>query len=666
MDRGTVRRLIGLRSILAVKLFLGCAGLAVVVSLTGNSLLFKGASDCAFQAQRDSLSQIAATAVVQIDPNLHSRIHSRADESTDGYRRLRASLVAVRKANPGIRNVYTMRKQPNGGWTFVVDSEENPKDMSHPGDPYDATECPRMDDGLEAPTADDKPTPDAWGIWLSGYAPIKDSNGRVDGMLGLDMSLAQLQTDGSLLRRRAILSTLVAIVLSLASALILTRKVLHPLKLFTAATESVRNGDLEVRVPDWNTRELEKFGSAFNLMVAGLKESRDRLVELSTREHLTGLVNHMHFHERLSVEMERAERYKHSVSLIIADLDRFKSINDTLGHQIGDSLLRQLASLMTKETRSIDIAARYGGDEFAIILPEVDSDGAMAFAERLRKTVESHDFYAVPSQEMLAEGFVPDGASVARITVTIGVASYPRDHSTRDGLIMAADIALCRAKHVARNSVCAYEQGADGTDSIDPQDLYDMLRNPDNAAVKSLAAAVDAKDRYTGGHSERVTHFALDLAQTLGADADQLDALKIAGLLHDLGKIGVPDAVLNKPGSLTQEERKVMQQHPALGGSIIGRAPQLDVIVPAVLFHHERWDGAGYPDGLSGEAIPLMARILAVADAFDAMTSDRPYRKAMPVESALIELRASSGKQFDPKIVDVFIAMVKMDMNKAA
>jgi len=220
---------------------------------------------------------------------------------------------------------------------------------------------------------------------------------------------------------------------------------------------------------------------------------------------------------------------------------------------------------------------------------------------------------------------------------------------------MAADLALCRAKHVARNSVCTYDATIGGEEHVDPHQLYQMLRDPNAAAIQSLAAAVDAKDRYTHGHSERVTAYALEIGEALQMSSEMRDALKVAGLLHDLGKIGVPDSILNKPGSLTQEEREALQRHPSIGGDILHQSPQLDLIIPAVLFHHERWDGAGYPDGLAGESIPLVARILAIADAFDAMTSDRPYRKAMSVEEALLELRANAGKQFDPALVEMFI-----------
>jgi HD-GYP domain-containing protein (c-di-GMP phosphodiesterase class II) len=191
-----------------------------------------------------------------------------------------------------------------------------------------------------------------------------------------------------------------------------------------------------------------------------------------------------------------------------------------------------------------------------------------------------------------------------------------------------------------------------------------MLRNPSDA--ESIAAALKMRHHFTGGHAERVTDYALMIGAALGINEETMDGLKVAGLLHDLGKIGVPDSILNKVGKLTDEERKTIEQHPSVAGNILNRTPQLGAIISAVIFHHERWDGQGYPNGLSGEAIPLIARILSVGDAFDAMTSDRPYRKAMSVGEALVELQANAGKQFDPSLVEVFLGVMSSTRRLAA
>jgi diguanylate cyclase (GGDEF)-like protein len=347
------------------------------------------------------------------------------------------------------------------------------------------------------------------------------------------------------------------------------------------------------------------------------------------------------------------------------DLDRFKTINDTMGHPIGDSILYQLSAVLQEHIRAIDAAGRCGGDEFAIMLPETDLETGQAVAERIRREVESHCFYAISLEQLKSPDFVPDERKIIHPTVTIGVASYPQDDQSASGLVMAADVALFRAKRLSRNRVCTYSAEPGENDSSDSNKLYKMLqqRNIGPSQIQSVLA--DAKSKYTRSHAESVTAYAMAIGKALGVDRDTLDGLKVAGLLHDLGKIGMPESILNKPGSLTREEQETVKLHPVIGGRILAGLLQNESVVPAIIGHHERWDGAGYPNGLAGENIPLMARILAVADAFDAMTSDRPYRKAMSTQDALIELSANAGKQFDPQIVDACINKSSVDASNA-
>jgi len=645
------------------KVFLVSAGLALGVSLCGSIVLYRGASRSLREEVRAHLRTVAATAALQVDPELHERIRNTSDEAGEPYRKLKAALKAVRDANSGIRYVYTMRKTNRSSkYQFVVDAEEDPANLSHVGDEYDTSRYPEMQKAFSGPAADTEPEEDKWGTWLSAYAPIRDSQGRAVAIIGLDMSINRLRQEEAMLRSAVVHQALVAFALAVALSLLITKALLRPLSSLTRAAQRIRNGDLDFQVDIHRSDELGQFVNAFNGMIAGLKDSRERMVEQATRDFLSGLFNHMHFQERLQTEIERAERYDRPLAVLVLDIDRFKLVNDTLGHQIGDSILRQLGALVSRTIRSMDIAARYGGDEFAVILPEADEETALAAAERVRADVEAYPFQAVRLDELPPGDLVPEGTRSVQVTVTIGLAVYPNHHRTRDGLIMAADIALCRAKHISRNSVWSYDPMLMGEEQLDPHELYQMLRDPNVAAIQSLAAAVDAKDAYTHGHSERVTDYALQIGQALGTGQELLDSLKVAGLLHDLGKIGVPDSILNKPGALTREEREAIEQHPSVGGKILRRAPQLDQIIPAVMFHHERWDGGGYPDGLRGDSIPLMARILAIADAFDAMTSDRPYRKAMTVEQAVLELRVNAGKQFDPDLVEVFLQNLASEM----
>jgi HD-GYP domain-containing protein (c-di-GMP phosphodiesterase class II) len=246
------------------------------------------------------------------------------------------------------------------------------------------------------------------------------------------------------------------------------------------------------------------------------------------------------------------------------------------------------------------------------------------------------------------------------------MAAYPAHHSTKDGVVMAADIALCQAQRSARNTVCVFDPGATINEGIDPYDLYQVLRDPSSAALQSLAAAIDARDKYTQGHSERVAHYAVAVAEAVADDPEMSSRAWVAGLVHDLGKLGIPDAILSKPARLTEEEHAIIRGHPSLGESILRRAHQLEQVIPAVLYHHERWDGAGYPHGLAGEGIPFIARILGVSDAFDAMTTDRPYRVALTLDQATSELRAGAGKQFDPSLVEPFIKSMSQEPSRRA
>ena len=354
-------------------------------------------------------------------------------------------------------------------------------------------------------------------------------------------------------------------------------------------------------------------------------------MRLALTDPLTGLGNHRSFHERLQRELDAAEHAGTSVGLCLFDLDDLKSINDTHGHPIGDSVLGQVASRL----RQGGEAFRLGGDEFAVLLPDHDERKATAVARSIVERIAA----------LRIEG-------IEEVTVSGGVATYPSHGVARDELIRLADSALYWAKEDGKNRVRAY-----AADSILRANLEQLADSPDRAAryraAESLAQAVDARDAYAGRHSQRVGEYAARIARRLGADEPTIELIRLGGSLHDLGKLAIPEELLRKPTALSDGERLVLERHPQIGYRML-ESLGVEVVAECVLHHHERWDGTGYPNKLAGEQIPLAARIVFVADAYDAMTAARGHGPPRTEEEALAELERCAGTQFDPRVVEAF------------
>jgi diguanylate cyclase (GGDEF)-like protein len=365
----------------------------------------------------------------------------------------------------------------------------------------------------------------------------------------------------------------------------------------------------------------------------------------ATTDELTALYNHRHFHERLDQEIARGSRFGNTFSIIMIDIDLFKSYNDIYGHLAGDQVLRRVGHYLSNSIRNIDMAFRYGGEEFAVILPEARLDDAFKVAERIRKTIESRS----SSRSM-------------PITVSLGVANWPNDGVMKEEIIGRADSALYKAKQMGRNRTCLSSEVVKmGTELIENE----LEAQPKALSIiYALAATVDAKDSYTYGHSRKVSEYAVMMGEAMKMPPDRISILRAAGLLHDIGKVGVPDSILTKKSALTADEWNPVRNHPKLGVEILKHVIDLVNCLPAIQYHHERYDGNGYPSGLKTASIPLEARILAIADAYDAMTSPRPYRSQLALEDALLELKRCAGTQFDPDLVDIFCNMMQTRLLK--
>jgi diguanylate cyclase (GGDEF)-like protein/putative nucleotidyltransferase with HDIG domain len=322
------------------------------------------------------------------------------------------------------------------------------------------------------------------------------------------------------------------------------------------------------------------------------------------------------------------------------DIDLFKVYNDIYGHLAGDKVLRKIGELIKSSTRSLDMTFRYGGEEFTVILPQAPLDAAYKIAERIRKTVETKT-----------------GSKAMPLTVSLGIASWPSDGVTREEIIGCADAALYRAKQTGRNRACL---SSDIVQLGTPRVIEELeARHGALNIIYALAATVDAKDHYTYGHSKKVSEYAVALSEALSMPKEKVATIRAAALLHDIGKISIPDSILNKEGTLTEKEWEQIKTHPQAGVEILRHVINLINCLPAILHHHEHYDGSGYPSGLKGDTIPLEARILAVADAYDAITSLRPYRGRLSPQEAINELRRYAGAQFDSELVDVFCKMME-------
>ena len=360
----------------------------------------------------------------------------------------------------------------------------------------------------------------------------------------------------------------------------------------------------------------------------------EALIESARRDPVTDLFNHGTVVEVLSDALDAARGRQAAVAVALLDLDNFTLVNEVHGHAAGDELLRRVATLAEYVDESWTVG-RFGPDEFLVVAPEASVsrlEGVLAaFRRRLKETsVQFGESEQLP------------------ITFSAGIAACPEQADNATELISSATMTLTEAKSAGGDMIRVADRTAD--ERADARG-FDVLQG--------LVVAVDNKDRYTKRHSEDVARYATFIARRLGLDEEFQSTVRLAGLLHDIGKIGIPDGILRKPGQLTEDEADVVKQHVALGDAIVRDLPNIELVRAGIRHHHERWDGHGYLHGLEEEAIPLIARILSVADVFSAMTTTRPYRKALPLTEALKRLGDAAGTQLDELLVTTFISGIE-------
>ena len=392
-------------------------------------------------------------------------------------------------------------------------------------------------------------------------------------------------------------------------------------------------------------------------------EGEEKAKDLAIRDELTGLYNHGYLQERIVQEFSRAARYNYPISCLVVDIDHFKIVNEDRGYRLGDTMLKECAELLFENARLSDLIARFGGEEFAVLLPHINYEGAAELATRLRQAFAEHVF--------------GDTEEIS-LTVSIGISSFPEDPmKNRCELLTFANQALFRSKAAGRNRITQYKDIVPIFGESLPSlkiseekillfqrrlsEISDQARRSYIDASKALIVALESKDRFTAGHAASSAKYCMQTAEIMGMGLDEAEVVEHAALLHDIGKLCVPDHILLKPGKLTFSEYEVMKQHPYLGYKILKPIKFLQEEAVLVLHHHEWFNGEGYPCRLSGNEIPLGARIITVIDSYDTIRiAGGRYKKTMTVEDGINELISCSGTQFDPEVVKAFIEVLKM------
>jgi diguanylate cyclase (GGDEF)-like protein len=411
-------------------------------------------------------------------------------------------------------------------------------------------------------------------------------------------------------------------------------------------TSAPLEGGRSVKVPD-------------RVLSSSIERLQKRIAEveaMATTDQLTHLLSRLACLQVLSTEIERANRYDRQVAVAIIDIDHFKRINDTHGHAVGDEVLAHVAGLLRANIRAVDALGRYGGEEFLLVMPETDIDGGLATAENIRRAVGR-----APVKVPTVTGTVE-----TNVTISIGVSGRQGVESLdMDRVLRQADSAMYGAKASGRDQVQAHrpvnEDGDLSKATIDA-DARSLALEVGQAAFEAsnlqLLEALRQRPGWAGGASQMIANLSADIGRAIGLSEGDIDRIRTASLLHDLGKLAIPDEILSKPAPLSQVEWRTIVEHPRIGQVVLEQAGAIRDAASIVLHHHEWFDGRGYPHGLSGNEIPIGSRIVAIADAYEAMISDRPYSPAVSHQDALDELQRQRGSQFDPDLVDVFVALV--------
>jgi len=365
----------------------------------------------------------------------------------------------------------------------------------------------------------------------------------------------------------------------------------------------------------WTENDINLLKLAGEILIDSLERrgADEEIKELALKDRLTGLYNRAYFEE----ELKRIDTKRNlPISFILGDVNGLKLINDAFGVREGDKLLKKIAAILKKCCRKEDIIARWGGDEFSILLPKTNDKDSEEILKRIRNTCDKTKINSVP------------------VGISLGTSTKKSNEDDIKDIIKEAEDWMYRRKLIEKNSISS-------------------------SIISSLERTLREKSNETEEHGERMRELALRLGHSLSLKENKLNELSLLATLHDIGKVAIPDEILMKKGKLDSDEWKIIKRHPEIGSNIASSSPQLKTIAEAILSHHEWWDGTGYPHALKGEEIPLNSRIISIVDAYDVMTHERPYKKAISKKAAIKELKRCSGTQFDPKLVKIFVDFIK-------
>ncbi len=405
--------------------------------------------------------------------------------------------------------------------------------------------------------------------------------------------------------------------------------------------------------------ERRNFDEQIRQFQKDLIAANKKLRELALIDPLTGLYNHRFLEKSIEAEFDRAKRMGYPLSVVMLDIDYFKSINDLYGRKFGDLVLKQFAEYLQQTFRKYDVITRLEGEKFVVISSRIDKTITMALTQRILETVNFYKF--------------GDKQHTVQLRLSVGVSSYPEDKASKgSSLIDKTEKILHKAQSDGGNRVydlSSIKKRSSRTMSSDTDNMQSLANklerltkreNQSSAeAIFAFAKTIEMKDNYTGDHVEKTVRYALKIAKKLGLPPEEIERIRQGAMLHDLGKVGISDKILLKAGKLTEQEFEEIKKHPQIAADILRPIHFLQDIIPLIYYHHEKWDGGGYPCGLAGSEIPRGARIIALADVYQALTSDRPYRKAFDTGTAIKIIQDSSGSHFDPEIVNTFIEIIQ-------